>query len=86
MPITPSKCLLPSDVVLILVPANIRNAFSNSGFLTISHVFVGLDEWCIDSEGEVTAVINGFIPNAYRPIAIGSPCVVPLVILVLLSL
>ena len=35
-----------------------------------------LDELCIDPEGEVIAVTNGVIPNAYRPIAIGSSCVV----------
>ena len=36
-----------------------------------------LDELCINSEGEVTAVINGVIPNAHKPIATESPCVVP---------
>ena len=35
-----------------------------------------LDEWCVNSEGEVTAVINGVIPNAYKPIATKSPYVV----------
>ena len=34
-------------------------------------------QWCIDTEGEVTAFINVVIHNAYKPIAIRLPCVVP---------
>lgn len=45
VPNTPPKCLLPSDMILTLVPANNWNAFTNSWSLTMSHVLVGLKDF-----------------------------------------